>query len=270
MDIESFRECFGYITAADNAVELPEERQALLEAEDADDFFGEGDMVGNMQPSETTYDVESMQQQTQRVSAEVNVDNGAYNLVAIKLNPEISLKEGEERLRRVLADANAGVKVLTWKQAAGEAAQFATMTQYALSVFVLFLFFVAIIVIMNTLSMAALERTAEIGMMRAVGAKKSFVTGMFFAETSLLSAIFGGLGIFSGVIVSWVMTAMNIATTKNDILSLLFGGDTFKPIINVMGVISGIEQVAIVTLLAMLYPILVARKITPLEAISRD
>ena len=53
----------------------------------------------------------------------------------------------------------------------------------------------AIIIIVNTLSMAAIERTSEIGMMRAVGARKGFIRLMFLGETAALSAIFGGAGI---------------------------------------------------------------------------
>jgi ABC-type antimicrobial peptide transport system permease subunit len=58
--------------------------------------------------------------------------------------------------------------------------------------------------------------------------------------------------------------------TGNEILGLLVGGDTLNPIANVGGVVVGVVLLAIVTLLAMIYPIIVARKITPLEAISRD
>ncbi len=273
MDIESFRQCFGYITAADNAVEIPEERQALLAADNEDDFFGEASMIQEAGPETATYDAGTLQHQTERVEVDrvdVDIDNGAYNLVAVKFQDGVKGAEAIERLRTALDVAQAGVKVLTWQQASGEVAQFATMTQYALSVFVLFLFFVAIIVIMNTLSMAALERTAEIGMMRAIGAKKSMISGMFVMETVILSAVFGGIGMAAGILTAWGVGALNISITHNDILSLLFGGDTFRPIVEFAGVLSGVQQLAIVTLLAILYPVFVARRITPLQAISRD
>ena len=270
MDIESYRECFGYITAADNAVELSEQQVAALEMDDADDIFAEAEIVEDAEMNVSGYDLDAMQQQTQRADVEVNPDSGAYNLVAVKLKPGVSLEDGKRALSQVFADEQAEIKVLTWKQACMNEANFASLTQGALSVFVLFIFFVAIIVIMNTLSMAALERTSEIGMMRAVGARKSFISRMFFAETSLLSFVFGGLGIVCGIFIAWGLAIMKIPVTQNTMLTFMFGGDTLRPVVDAIGAVSGGIQLAIVTLLAMLYPILVARKITPLEAISRD
>ena len=270
MDIESYRECFGHVTAADAAIALTETQKTALAAENEADLFTETNMVEKSELTAAQYDLQAMQQQTQRAATKINLDAGAYHLVTVRLKPGVTLADGQERLRQALAAAQANVKILTWKQAAGEVAQYATMTQGALYVFVIFIFFVAVIVIMNTLSMAAIERTNEIGMMRAVGARKSFISAMFFAETSLLAIFFGGLGIIVGVVAVWGIAALNISVTNNEFSNLLFGGDTIHPIVGAGGLVSGVCQLAIVTVLAMLYPIRVARKITPLEAISRD
>ena len=190
--------------------------------------------------------------------------------MAVKLQPGRDLLEAQAQLQQALDQGGAQVTVLTWQKAVGEVAQFASITQGALFVFVLFIFFVAIIVIMNTLSMAALERIAEIGMMRAIGAQKSFVSAMFFAETFILAFIFGGGGMLGGVVASLLISALEISVTSNELLSLLFGGDTFNPVIKGPELLSGVIQLTVVMLLAVLYPLLIARKITALEAISRD
>jgi putative ABC transport system permease protein len=135
--------------------------------------------------------------------------------------------------------------------------------------FVMFLFFVAIIIIVNTLSMAALERTTEIGMMRAVGAKKGFISRMFLAETAMLSFVFGGAGITAGIIVVRILAMLNI-TSANDMVQLLFGGDTFHPLLTVMDLFLTVIQLTIVTLIAVAYPTRVARSITPLDAVQRE
>jgi putative ABC transport system permease protein len=128
---------------------------------------------------------------------------------------------------------------------------------------------VAVIIIVNTLSMAAIERTGEIGMMRAVGAKKSFISGMFFAETAILSFLFGGIGITTGSIIVRLSATLNLTTT-NDMLQLLYGGDMFHPMLTGADITLSIVQLFIVTLLAVLYPMRVAQSITPLDAISRE
>jgi len=121
----------------------------------------------------------------------------------------------------------------------------------------------------NTLSMAAIERTAEIGMMRAVGARKGFIRLMFLGETAALSAIFGGAGIAAGIVIVNILAAFNF-TTDNDMLQLLYGGDTFKPMLSVIDVALAVVQLVIVTLIAVIYPIRVASGITPLDAVSRE
>ena len=136
-------------------------------------------------------------------------------------------------------------------------------------VFVMLLFFVAIIIIVNTLTMAALERTSEIGMMRAIGARKEFISRMFLGETVMLSAVFGGLGIVLGYVIIRLVPLFNI-TTQNDMLQLLFGGDKFMPYLSLTDMLMALGQLALVSIIAVIYPVKIARNITPLDAISRD
>jgi ABC-type antimicrobial peptide transport system permease subunit len=161
------------------------------------------------------------------------------------------------------------VKVLSWKTASGQVAATADLLQSVVVVFVVLLFFVAIIIIMNTLSMNALERTEEFGMMRAVGARKGFITRMFLAETFSLSVVFGGGGMLLGEIVAVILRRLHIGSGGNQIVELIFGGDTFRPILGFSGLMIGIVGLAVVTVLAVIYPVLVARKIRPLDAINR-
>jgi ABC-type lipoprotein release transport system permease subunit len=272
LDIESYRESFGYITAANNAIELSEQQAAVFHADPTalDDLFGSGAIVEHTDIQTETYDLSTLQVQTERTAEAVDTDLGAYNLVSLKLRPGQDMLEAQTRLQRVLDQAGAQVTVITWEDAIGGMAQFSAITQGALVLFVIFIFFVAIIVIMNTLSMAALERIGEIGMMRAVGAQKRFVSQMFLSETCILSFFFGGAGIVAGIAAVLLIAAIGISVTSNTLLSLLFGGDTFHPLITGGNLVSGIMQLGAVTLLAVAYPLLIARKITPLEAISRD
>jgi ABC-type lipoprotein release transport system permease subunit len=272
MDIESFREAFGYISAAAGEVNLSAEETALLDTDTAamDDLFGASDSVETSSEAMVEYDLDLLKAPTETSTEMIDIDQGVYNYVAVKLNVQTSISAAQAELQQALDDAGLPVRVVIWEDAVGAIAQFAAMGQAVLSVFVLFIFFVAIIVIMNTLSMAALERVTEIGMMRAIGARKGFIGRMFAMETASLSFLFGGLGILLGAGVSLVLAAMKIPVTQNEMLSLLFGSDTFKPVVSGGDLVSGVVQLAVVTLLAVLYPLIIARKISPLEAIARD
>jgi putative ABC transport system permease protein len=61
---------------------------------------------------------------------------------------------------------------------------------------------VAAVNIMNAMYTAVLERTKEIGIMKAIGAKNSTILFIFFFESGMLGLIGGGIGIILGYIIS--------------------------------------------------------------------
>jgi putative ABC transport system permease protein len=199
----------------------------------------------------------------------VDFDAGTYNLILLRVKDASHLSKTVKQLNNDLADKKLGLRAIPWNKAIGMVGSMAVLIKTSLFVFVMFLFFVAIIIIINTLSMAAIERTTEIGMMRAVGARKGFIRLMFIGETCVLSALFGGLGILVGVIIVNIIAACNITST-NDMVQLLYGGDTFRPLLSVIDIALVIVQLVIVTIVAVIYPVRVASGITPLDAISRD
>jgi ABC-type lipoprotein release transport system permease subunit len=270
MDIESFRECFGYFTAGDLATQLSDEQAALLEIDGDDDVFDTGTFIEDTDKAGTPYDMKTIRTLTERNGKEVNLDQGAYQLIPIKLKPGVTINEGIQHLNQAFDNAGVDARVIHWKKAAGSIADIASILQVILFIFVLMIFFVAAIIIMNTLSMTACERTTEIGTMRAVGAQKGFIGSMFSWETAILSFFSGGIGMCAGIVTVAIFASLRIQAGENQILNLLFGGDYFKPEVSITGFFLGILGLALVTLGAMIYPVVIARKITPLQAITRD
>jgi ABC-type lipoprotein release transport system permease subunit len=269
MDIETYREIFGYYTARDIVENLPAKQKALLNANE-EDLFGGGDIFSTgASGSGTISQVEALIKTQTKTTRTIDYDTAAFNYVSILLKPGEDLNASVAKVKQLMKVNNLPVKVLTWKTASGQVAQISDVLQAILVVFVVLLFFVAIIIIMNTLSMNALERTEEFGMMRAVGARKGFITRMFLAETFSLSFVFGGAGIFIGVIITWILRPMRIGSGGNEIFELLFGGEVFRPTLGFDGLVLGIVSLGIVTVLAVIYPLIVARTITPLDAINR-
>jgi putative ABC transport system permease protein len=269
MDIDSYRQCLGYFTVEDITSKLPAEKKELLAMDGAnlDAMFGSNDFLvadkGQSDPAAVDFKNKSVRK------APADPEIGAYNLIFVKLKNGRALEKNLKALNKDLAAANLGVHAVSWKKASGVIGSMAVIIKGALFTFVLFLFFVAVIIIVNTLTMAAIERSSEIGMMRAIGAHRSFISGMFFGETAVLSFVFGGLGVIAGIAIVKIIPLMGL-TTDNDFVQLIYGGDTFQPFLSAWDVLVVIIELAVVTFVTAIYPVKVATSITPLDAISRD
>jgi ABC-type lipoprotein release transport system permease subunit len=270
MDIESYRNCMGYFSASELAVNISRDKQKLLatESENLDAMFGRDSFIVSDTGSS---DIGSINFKKKGLTTKTGVDleSGIYNCVFVKLKNSGRLEKSIDDLNAKFRQSGMELRAVPWKKATGFIGSMAVIIKGALFIFVMMLFFVAIVIIVNTLTMAAIERTTEIGMMRAVGARKSFISGMFLGETVILSGIFGGLGFILGIIIVNIVPLLQI-TTGNDLLQLLYGGDTFKPFLSLFDMLIVIIQLALVTIITALYPIKVAKSISPLDAIARE
>jgi ABC-type lipoprotein release transport system permease subunit len=268
-DIESFREAHYYVTGADAQIEIPKETKSLFATEDLDQIFSPEKVIDHSAVSDQGPTVEEVQANTTPKIQHYYSDSGAYNLVFLFLKPGISQQFALKRLNAQFRKNHLNVRAISWKSAMGSIGNMAMMFKVALNTFIMFIFFVAMIIIANTLSMAALERVPELGMMRAIGAPKGFLGKMFVYETGILSFFFGGSGIIVGWLIIYLLRTIHITTT-NEMLQLIFGGDRLSPLFTGNDVLIGIIELGVVTFLSILYPLRLVGKIVPLDAIAKE
>ncbi|NQE53787.1 hypothetical protein C5S29_09355 [ANME-1 cluster archaeon GoMg3.2] len=116
---------------------------------------------------------------------------------------------------------------------------------------------VASIGIMNTMLMSVMERTHEIGVMKAIGAKSSDVLSLFLLESSMVSLMGGVTGCVVGVIVAKVLSFLGSAASGLEIAAIV------KPEV----LLAGIAVAVIVGVLSGFYPARKASKMSPVEAV---
>lgn len=108
--------------------------------------------------------------------------------------------------------------------------------------------------IMNIMLVSVVERTREIGIRMAIGAKRKDILLQFLVEASALTSIGGILGVILGFGISKVITALTPLSTAVPLWSI-FIGIVFSLII---GIFFGI------------YPALKASKLNPIEALRYE
>lgn len=66
--------------------------------------------------------------------------------------------------------------------------------------------------IMNTMIMSVLERTSEIGVMKAVGATDQIVLSVFLAEAAFIGLVGGVFGVIFGYLLAFIVGAVSVAS----------------------------------------------------------
>ncbi|HEY9595463.1 MAG TPA: FtsX-like permease family protein, partial [Spirochaetia bacterium] len=156
-----------------------------------------------------------------------------------------------------------------WKVASGPFAQSVDVVRVVFYVAILIVTIVAVIIMMNTLVISVIERTGEIGTMRALGARKGFVWFMFLVETLTITVVFGIIGFALASIIVLVVNAFHIQGT-NFFTQIIFGGKVLRLGINPLSFVTTILMVAGVGLVAHLYPVIVALKVPPVRAMQSE
>jgi putative ABC transport system permease protein len=110
------------------------------------------------------------------------------------------------------------------------------------------------IVIMNIMLMVVSERTREIGLRKALGARRRDVLWQILTESITLSTFGGLVGTGLGFFVAWVISKVS----------------PLPAIVEVWSVMLGITMTAVVGLFFGLYPAMRAASLDPIEALRRE
>ena len=138
----------------------------------------------------------------------------------------------------------------------------ATSVDRTLQVLLVSIAIIALVVggigIMNIMLVSVSERTREIGIRKAVGAKRLDVLTQFVVETLVITTIGGGLGVLAGV------GAIEVART------FTVGGSDTKYLITPFWIAVGLAISAATGLVFGVYPAWRASRLDPIEALRRE
>jgi len=113
--------------------------------------------------------------------------------------------------------------------------------------------------IMNIMLVSVTERTREIGLRKALGARKRDILVQFLVESSLLSLIGGIVGIIFGWLIAFVVGRIAAAT-----------GTNFTPVVGLDAILLATIFSAAVGLFFGIYPANRAASLEPVEALRYE
>lgn len=202
----------------------------------------------------------------QDLSKLINSTDTSFNEFAYLLNDNESLIQTKKKMEMKTKNL-----VRTYREIAPEFDLIEEATVVSKQVITVIVMLALLFGIINTMLMAVLERTKEIGMLRAIGMYKRKIFLMIVLETSMISLVSAPVGLIAGFLT-------NVYFEKNGGMDLSqyaraleqYGGDAiFYPEIALSTYFFLMLVVIMTALMGAIYPAIKAVNLKPLEAIRK-
>jgi putative ABC transport system permease protein len=268
VDVNTLRILQGMTLGNDEDTPVTQDQKQLLAESDESAMFGSEEVVTSQAAPKTAAPKPAAAKAPAPRPQSV-VDTGAWHFELVRLHDPAQAPEVAAGLNQWFAKEDIDAHAGDWKAAAGPFAQSIDVVRIVFDVAIIIVAVVAIIIMMNTLVISVIERTGEIGTMRALGAQRGYIRRMFLIETLAIAIVFGLVGMALGFGIIGGLNAAKIAAS-NSFLKILFAGNVLHAAVNPMSVVSSLVLVMLVAVIAHLYPVSIALKIEPVRAMQTE
>jgi putative ABC transport system permease protein len=186
----------------------------------------------------------------------------SVNQINIKLTDASKAAEAKEAIGLMLRGRHAVAEDDFTILSQNELLSTATDVERSLQVLVVSIALISLIVggigIMNIMLVSVTERTREIGIRKAIGAKRVDILFQFLVEAFLVTLFGGALGVLAGVAATWIAERFDIG-----------GGDAVYTV-TTLWVLVGLLVSGVTGLVAGVYPAWRAARLDPIEALRHE
>jgi ABC-type lipoprotein release transport system permease subunit len=195
------------------------------------------------------------------------MEEGTYHRVIARLeNDELT-----DKVTPMIRESFSGYEVLSWKEIQPDLAMLADMMEEIYGIFMAIILAALAFGIVNTMLMAVLERTREIGMLAAIGMNRRKIFSMIMLESVFLSIVGGitGMAVSGAVIAATAKNGINLMKYSEGMEALGYTAHLF-PTIDVQFFITTTILIVLTGILSSVYPARKALKLNPVEAIRGE
>ena len=260
--------------AADDFQISEENTNLFLESndfEDFDDLFADAsdfdDAIFTEEEQEESIISETSEEAVITESNETLSESTAWNYLIIRLKSKVSDKKTIKMLNRIFKKKGWPVQATDWRHAAGSTALYLYWMRKIFNIGILIVLSAGFIIVNNSLVINVLDRTREIGTLRAIGAKKRFISLQCMVENFILTITSGILGVIAGKICVHFINKAHITLT-NSFLIQLFGSEALIVHVTGYNILKLFILVIVLGLLGWIYPVINALKVSPIDAIQ--
>ena len=181
--------------------------------------------------------------------------------INIKLNDRGKADQAKEEIGQLLMALHAVDEPDFRIQTQGDLLDTATQVERSLQVLVVSIALISLVVggigIMNIMLVSVTERTREIGIRKAIGAKRIDILWQFLVESIVVTTAGGALGVLGGIAVTQIAERFSI------------GGDNAY-VVTPLWVMVSFVVAAVTGLVAGVYPAWRASRLDPIEALRHE
>ena len=232
--------------------------------EDFDDLFADASDFDEALIQEESLETETYDAE---IKTEELSESTSWNYVIVRLKEGQNTKRQIKKVSRLFRRKGWPVQVADWRHAAGSTALYLFWMRKIFNIGIIIVLAAGFIIVNNTLVINILDRTREIGTLRAIGAKKRFISLQCMIENLILTITSGILGVIAGNICTHFINKAHIVL-NNSFLVQLFGAEAITVHVTGGNVFKLFILVLALALLGWIYPVINALKVSPVDAIS--
>ena len=256
-------------SASEEELNIDEENTTLLEQDIDFDFDS---LFEDAQDAEAVWDdFEDLASDPVEAAPEPEdkafVSSTSWNFLIVRLDPKANADRVIKKLNRHFKKNKWPVQATDWRHAAGSTCLYLYWMRIIFNIGITIVLAAGFIIVNNTLVINVLDRTQEIGTMRAIGTKKRFISLQCMIETFIMTLTSGVIGVLLGSWACRLITKANIIL-HNTFLVQLFGGEALNIYVTGGNVLKLFLLVILLGIIGWIYPVITAVKVSPVVAMQ--